>query len=131
MFARRPLFIFGIAAFVVASIGAGSCQTTFELIACRLAQGACAAIILPTTLAFLASVFAEGRERQLAYGMWATAGSAGGLVGLLLGGLITSAFGWRWIFFINGPLAVLAIGAALAVVIYGLGEAQSVGWGSL
>jgi EmrB/QacA subfamily drug resistance transporter len=157
MVPRRPLFIGGVAAFAVASIGAGSARTTKELIACRLVQGACAAVISPTTLAYLASTFSEGRDRQRAYGMWATAGSVGGLIGLLLGGLITSALGWRWIFFINGPLAVVAITgslvllprdrspgrpsrldlpgalsmtAAVALVIYGLGDAQSAGWAS-
>lgn len=154
---RRRLLIIGVGGFALASIGAGSSQTTAELISCRLAQGLFAAVISPTTLAFLASVFEEGRIRQRAYGLWATSGSVGGLVGLLVGGVITSTLGWRWIFFINGPFAAIAIAGALillpnvrpvggrrrldvpgavsvtlalALIVYGLGEGQANGWRS-
>jgi len=158
LFGRRRLFIAGLAGFAITSLGAGSSQNTVELIGCRAAQGLCAAIVSPAVLSLLAATFPEGRARQRAYGMWATAGSLGGLVGFLFGGIITSALGWRWIFFINGPIAVLAITGAvltipkhlapverrprldvpgavtvtagLGLVIYGLGEAQSTSWTS-
>jgi MFS family permease len=115
-------------------------------------------VISPTVLALLAASFPEGRPRQRAYGMWATTGSIGGLVGLVFGGVLTSLLGWRWIFFVNVPVAALAVtGAAivlpkalpdatprrrldlpgaltvtlgLGLVIYGLGEAQSSSWTS-
>jgi EmrB/QacA subfamily drug resistance transporter len=158
LFGRRRLFIAGLAAFAITSLGAGSSQNTVELIGCRAAQGFCAAIVSPAVLSLLAATFPEGRARQRAYGMWATAGSLGGLVGFLFGGIITSTLGWRWIFFINGPIALLAITGAvltipkhlapverrprldipgaltvtagLALVIFGLGEAQSTSWTS-
>jgi EmrB/QacA subfamily drug resistance transporter len=157
LFGRRRLFIVGVAAFAVTSICAGSSQNTTELIASRAAQGFCAAVISPVVLSLLAATFPEGRPRQRAYGLWATAGSLGGLVGFLFGGLITSFLGWRWIFFVNGPIAAIAITGAvlvlprieqrgprrrldipgavsvtlgLALVIYGLGEAESTSWTS-
>jgi len=158
LFGRRRLFIWGVSAFALASLGAGVAHNAVELIAARAAQGLCAAVISPAVLSLLAATFPEGRPRQRAYGMWATAGSIGGLTGFLFGGFITSVLGWRWIFFINVPIASLAItgaivllpdpeatvvrtrrldvpGAvtvttALALVIYGLGEAQSTSWSS-
>ena len=157
LFGRRRLFMVGVAGFAITSLCAGSSQNTTELIASRAAQGFCAAVISPAVLSLLAASFPEGRPRQRAYGLWATAGSMGGLVGFLFGGLITSYLGWRWIFFINGPIAALAITGAvfvlpkveqrgprrrldvpgaisvtfgLALVIYGLGEAQSTSWTS-
>ena len=106
LFGRRRLLIVGLAGVrYPPHSGAGSSQNTVELIGCRAAQGFCAAIVSPAVLSLLAATFPEGRARQRAYGMWATAGSLGGLVGFLFGGIITSALGWRWIFFINGPIA--------------------------
>jgi EmrB/QacA subfamily drug resistance transporter len=158
LFGRRRLFIMGISGFAITSLCAGSSQNTTELIASRAAQGFCAAVISPVVLSLLAATFPDGRPRQRAYGLWATAGSLGGLVGFLFGGLITSFLGWRWIFFVNGPIAVIAITGAvfvlprieqrgprrrldipgavsvtlgLALVIYGLGEAQSTSWTSM
>ena len=156
LFGRRRLFMLGVIGFAIASLCAGSSQNTTELIVSRVAQGLCAAVVSPTVLSLLAASFPEGRPRQRAYGMWAMTGSIGGLVGLLCGGVITSLLGWRWIFFINVPVAALAVtGAALVLpktlpdaesrrrldlpgavtvtlglglVIYGLGEAQSSSW---
>lgn len=157
LFGRRKLFVVSVTGFAITSICAGSSQNTTELIASRAAQGFCAAVISPVVLSLLAVTFPDGRPRQRAYGLWATAGSLGGLVGFLFGGLITSFLGWRWIFFVNGPIAALAIAGALfvlprlevrgkkrrldvpgavsvtlglALVIYGLGEAQSTSWTS-
>jgi len=158
LFGKRRLFVIGIVAFAATSLCAGTSHTMGELIASRAAQGVCAAIVSPAVLALLAASFPEGRPRQRAYAMWATAGSIGGLVGLLVGGVITSQLGWRWIFFINVPICALAVlGAAvvlpkmlpssaprgkldipgaftvtagLALVIYGLGEAESTSWTS-
>lgn len=157
LFGRRRLFVMSVTGFAITSICAGSAQNTTELIASRAAQGFCAAVISPVVLSLLAVTFPDGRSRQRAYGLWATAGSLGGLVGFFFGGLITSFLGWRWIFFVNGPIAALAIVGALfvlprieqrgprrrldvpgavsvtlglALVIYGLGEAQSKSWTS-
>jgi EmrB/QacA subfamily drug resistance transporter len=158
MWSRRRLFICGVLAFAVASVAAGSSQTMPELIVSRLAQGLCAAVISPTTLAFITSSFPQGRKRHGAYAAWATAGSLGGLLGLLVGGVVTATLGWRWIFFINAPIALVVVSfayfllladekpirrrsldlsgavtitVALSLFIFGLGEVESSGWGSL
>jgi EmrB/QacA subfamily drug resistance transporter len=158
LFGRRRLFMWGVIGFALTSLCAGASQNSTELIASRAAQGLCAALISPTVLSLLAASFPEGRPRQRAYGMWAITGSIGGLMGLLFGGVITSLLGWRWIFFVNVPVAALAVtGAAivlpkalaetgprrrldlpgavtvtlgLGLVIYGFGEAQSTSWTS-
>jgi EmrB/QacA subfamily drug resistance transporter len=158
-YARRGLFIWGVTGFALTSIIAGIAQNSTELIAARAGQGLCAAVISPTVLALLASAFPEGRPRQRAYGMWALTGSIGGLTGLVVGGVITSVLGWRWIFFINAPIAVIVVVGALFVlpdsvgdlatrrrldipgaitvtlgiglVIFGFGEAQSTSWASV
>ena len=114
LYGRRRLFVGGMAAFTVASLGAAASASSVELVACRAAQGLAAAVIAPAALAILASTFREGRLRDRAYAIWATAGSLGGMIGFLLGGVLTSAFGWRSIFLINGPIGVVAIIGALA-----------------
>jgi len=116
LFGRRRLFIWGVSAFALASLGAGVAHNAVELIAARAAQGLCAAVISPAVLSLLAATFPEGRPRQRAYGMWATAGSIGGLTGFLFGGFITSVLGWRWIFFINVPIGIVATALALRIL---------------
>ncbi|HEY2301642.1 MAG TPA: MFS transporter [Acidimicrobiales bacterium] len=157
LYGRRRLFVGGMAAFTLASLGAAASASSVELVACRAAQGLAAAVIAPAALAILASTFREGRLRDRAYAIWATAGSLGGMIGFLLGGVLTSAFGWRSIFLINGPIGVVAIIGALAwlpeeegttgsrqldlpgavtvtagvgLLIFGVSQAESAGWAS-
>lgn len=113
LFDRRRLFVVGVAGFTLASVIAAAAQGPLQLIAARALQGLCAAAISPCTLSILASTFAEGPARQRAFGLWAGTGSIGGAVGFLIGGLLTSGFGWRSIFLINVPVGIAAVCCAV------------------
>ena len=107
---RRRLFVAGLVLFTVSSLLDGLAWSEGSLIAFRSLQGLGAALLSPAALSILTTTFAEGRERNLALGIWGAASGSGGAAGVLLGGALTSAFSWSWIFFINVPagLAVLA-----------------------
>jgi EmrB/QacA subfamily drug resistance transporter len=155
LFGGRRLFVAGMGGFVLASLGAAAADSPVELVACRAAQGLAAAVAAPAALAILATTFREGRERDRAYAIWATAGSLGAMIGFLLGGLLTSTLGWRSIFLINGPVGAVAIvgatvwlphdtgprrrraldlpgaltaTAGVGLLIYGVSQAQASGW---
>ncbi|HEX6663941.1 MAG TPA: MFS transporter [Gaiellaceae bacterium] len=108
---RRRLFIAGIVLFTVSSLLDGLAWSEGSLIAFRGLQGLGAAMLSPAALSILTTTFREGRERNLALGIWGAASGSGGAAGVLLGGALTSALSWSWIFFINVPvgLAVVAI----------------------
>lgn len=110
---RRKVFIGGLAVFTIASLFAGLAWNAPVLIAMRALQGFAAAFIGPMTLAMLASAFPEGKPRIKAIGIWGMLSGVSGVAGLLLGGAITQGPGWRWIFWINLPIGVLLIIAAL------------------
>jgi len=108
---RRRLFIAGIALFTGASLICGLSQSVAMLLLARAAQGLGGAMVSPAALAIILATFAEGTERNRALAIWGAIASAGGAVGLLLGGAIVQAISWRWVFFINVPIgaAVLAL----------------------
>src|SRR5262245_61580048 len=108
---RRRLFIIGLAIFTVSSLLDGLAWSEGSLIAFRSLQGLGAALLSPAALSILMTTFREGRERNLALGIWGAASGSGGAAGVLLGGALTSAFSWSWIFFINVPvgIAVMAL----------------------
>ncbi|WP_433832627.1 MFS transporter [Actinoplanes sp. CA-015351] len=108
---RRRLFLYGLTLFTLASLATGLAQSEWQLLAARAAQGAGAAMVAPTALALLTTAFAEGSGRNRALGYWGAVGSAGAIGGQLLGGLITSTLGWRWIFLINVPIGLLVLAA--------------------
>src|SRR6187455_668169 len=112
MLGRRRVFLGGIAVFTVASLLAGLAWSDTSLIAARAFQGLGAAIITPAALSILSTTFAEGRERNIALGAWGAVGGFGAVAGVLLGGILTDALSWEWIFFVNVPVGVL--GFALA-----------------
>src|SRR5580693_6477466 len=97
LFGRKRLFLAGIAVFGLASLAAGLSQTTSELIAARVVQGAAAAVMTPQLLATFRTMF-SGRERGQAFGIYGAVLGFASAVGLLLGGVLTSAnlFGWGW-----------------------------------
>jgi len=108
---RRRLFMLGLVVFTVSSLLDGLAWSEGSLIAFRSLQGLGAALLSPAALSILMTTFREGRERNLALGIWGAASGSGGAAGVLLGGALTSAFSWSWIFFINVPagIAVLAL----------------------
>src|SRR5438046_771178 len=154
---RRALFMAGLALFTVSSLLDGLAWSEASLIAFRSLQGLGAALLAPAALSILTTTFREGRERNLALGIWGAASGSGGAAGVLLGGALTSALSWSWIFYINVPvgMAVLAVtpwlvkesradldhrhfdlpGAAsitsgLMVLVYAMTRAAQHGWGT-
>src|SRR6059036_1110632 len=154
---RRKLFIAGIALFTVSSLLDGLAWSEASLIAFRSLQGLGAALVSPAALSILTTTFREGRERNLALGIWGGASGSGGAAGVLLGGALTSGLSWSWIFFINIPVGLLVIGltpfvlresranlahryfdvagaasitGGLMLLVYGLTRATQHGWGT-
>jgi EmrB/QacA subfamily drug resistance transporter len=106
---RRRLFIAGIVLFTASSLLDGLAWSEGSLIGFRALQGLGAAMLSPAALSILTTMFPEGRERNLALGIWGAASGSGGAAGVLLGGALTSALNWSWIFFINVPVGVLVV----------------------
>src|SRR5207248_479842 len=106
---RRRLFVAGLALFAASSLLCGLAWSEGSLIAFRALQGLGGALLAPAALSLLMTTFREGRERNLALGIYGAASGSGAAVGVLLGGLLTSYASWSWIFFINVPVAVAAI----------------------
>ena len=106
---RRRLFMAGLALFTVSSLLDGLAWSEGSLIAFRSLQGLGAALLAPAALSILTTTFEEGRERNLALGVWGAVSGSGGAAGVLLGGALTSSFSWSWIFFINVPVGALVL----------------------
>jgi EmrB/QacA subfamily drug resistance transporter len=106
---RRRLFVGGLGLFAVSSLLCGIAWSEASLIAFRAVQGLGGALLAPAALSLLFTIFAEGRERNLALGIYGAASGSGAAVGVLLGGVLTSYLSWSWIFFINVPVGVAAI----------------------
>src|SRR3954464_12109240 len=105
---RRRVFLVGLIVFTVASLLAGLAWSEASLIAARALQGLGAAIISPAALSILSTTFAEGRERNIALGAWGAVAGLGAAAGVLLGGILTDALSWEWIFFVNIPVGLVA-----------------------
>ena len=105
---HRRMFLLGAAVFGLASLASGASVTAPMLVASRFAQGAGEAMASPAALALIAGLFA-GRERGKALGIWGSLGGLGSIVGVLLSGMLVQWSGWRWIFLINIPFAIVAI----------------------
>src|SRR6201997_5532267 len=154
---RRKMFMLGLVVFSLASLAGGLAQSEPTLIAARAVQGMGAAIVSPAALSIITTTFAEGAERNRALGVWGAVAGAGGAVGVLLGGVLTTGLSWRWVLFVNVPIgltcAMLAprvIGESraetetrafdvpgaiagtggLALLVYALVDAVNAGWGS-
>jgi len=152
---RRRVFAGGLVIFTLGSFLCGISQSGTELVIFRAFQGIGGATLFATSLALLAQTF-QGKERGFAFGVWgAVVGAAAG-AGPLLGGLLTTEISWRWIFFVNLPIGVIALivtltkvqefkppharridfagfavfTAGLVCLIYGLIESSTRGWGS-
>jgi EmrB/QacA subfamily drug resistance transporter len=105
---RRRLYIGGLAVFAVASLASGLAHSTTMLIAARGVQGVGGAAMYATTIALLSSSY-QGRDRGIAFGVWGAVSGAAAAAGPILGGLLTQSLSWRWIFFVNLPVSVVAI----------------------
>jgi EmrB/QacA subfamily drug resistance transporter len=104
---RRRVFIFGILLFSLASLLGGLATSSAWLLAARALQGVGGAIASPTALALITTNFAEGRDRNRAFGVYAAVSGSGAAVGLLAGGMLTSWLSWRWVLFVNVPIGVV------------------------
>ncbi|HVH66126.1 MAG TPA: MFS transporter, partial [Candidatus Acidoferrum sp.] len=110
LFGRRRMFIGGVLLFAGGSLAGGLATTSSWLIAARVVQGAGGAVVAPTALSLIADTFQEGAARTRALGVYAGAAGSGGAIGLVLGGLISNYLSWRWVLFVNVPIAlVLAV----------------------
>ncbi len=152
---RRRVFVFGLSLFTVASLFNGLAWSSGSLIAFRALQGLGGALLSPAALSILTTSFPEGRERNVALGVWGAVAGSGAAAGTLLGGVLTSALSWSWIFFVNVPLGVLLVAltpwllkesradlaarrfdfagavsvtAGLMLLVYAMTEATRVGW---
>jgi len=108
LFGRRKVLLSGLFAFVATSLLIGIAQTPIEMIGFRAIQGIAAAFMTPSALSILLTTFREGHARNRAIGIWATVASGGAAVGLVIGGILTEYLNWRWNFFINIPIGLLA-----------------------
>jgi EmrB/QacA subfamily drug resistance transporter len=157
LFGRRRLFFIGVSLFSVASLIDGLSSSSGMLVGARALQGIGAALVSPATLAIVNTTFPDGDDQRKALSLWAALSAGGAAAGLLLGGVLTQALSWPWIFFVNVPIGVAAValavrfvpggriethergadilGAAaitggLALLIYAIVGTQTYGWGS-
>jgi len=115
MFGRRVVFAVGLGVFSVSSLVCGVSTSSLMLNLARGAQGVGGAIMFATSLALIAAAF-QGKERGTAFGIYGAVIGAAVAVGPLIGGALTSGLGWRWIFFVNVPVGVVAIAVTLTQV---------------
>jgi EmrB/QacA subfamily drug resistance transporter len=153
---RRRVFMGGLVVFAIGSLLCGLSWSEGSLIAARALQGLGAATISPAALSILTTTFREGRERNIALGAWGAVGGFGAAAGVLLGGILVDLLSWPWIFFVNVPVAVLALIVApvllseshderessfdvlgavlvtsgLSILVLGITKGQDWGWGS-
>jgi EmrB/QacA subfamily drug resistance transporter len=154
---RRRIFMVGLGIVAGASLFAGFAPSEGWLIAARAGQGLGAAIIAPSALSIVTTIFRDGAERNKALGAWGAVAGSGGAAGVLLGGVLTDSLGWEWVLWVNVPvaLAVLAftpglipesrsesqtrtfdlagavtVTAGLSLLVYAIVDAESSGWGS-
>jgi EmrB/QacA subfamily drug resistance transporter len=158
LLSRRGVFLTGLALFTVASIVSGFAESADQLIAARAVQGLSAALLTPSALALITTTY-SGAQRRAALALWGAVGSLGVAAGVLLGGAVTTWSSWQFIFWINGPVGLVALivghrtiakqhvtrpslaafdlpGAAtvlagLAALVYALGATETHGWWSL
>lgn len=109
LFGRRRFYLLGLGVFTASSLLAGLAPTGAALLLARGLQGVGAAIVLPAEQSLLVTIFTDAKEFNRAFGIWGAIGAAGGLFGILLGGLLTQLVGWPWIFLINVPIGAVAL----------------------
>ncbi|RUP66653.1 putative MFS-type transporter EfpA [Streptomyces sp. NP10] len=151
---RKRTFLIGLVGFAAASALGGAAEGPGTLFAARALQGACAAVLAPSALSLLTTTFTDPAERGRAFGIYGALAGGGSAIGLLVGGLLTEYATWRWCLYVNVPIALAALGGALALlkdspgqrgvrldvpgallasgglvaIVYGSSEAESAGW---
>jgi MFS family permease len=121
LFGQRRVFLYGIVLFTLASLACGLAQTQGVLIAARAVQGIGGAIVSAVAMALIVNLFTEPAERAKAMGIFGFVMAGGGSVGVLLGGVLTAAFDWHWIFLVNLPIG----GAVFALCLWLLPASRS------
>ena len=111
-YGRRRVLLLGLGLFGLASLAGGFAREPGHLVAARAAQGVGAAALAPAALALLTATFPAGRARVRAFGVWSATNAAGGALGVLIGGLLTEYAGWRWVMWVNVPMAACALALA-------------------
>ncbi|MGW2348421.1 DHA2 family efflux MFS transporter permease subunit [Actinacidiphila glaucinigra] len=157
LWGRKRVFVIGLVGFALASGVGGAAQNLPTLLTARALQGVFGALLAPAALALISLAFTDAKERAKAFGIYGAIATAGGALGLLLGGVFTEYTDWRWGFYINLPIAaigiigvlvvvrdagahagrgrldvpgaILASGGAVALV-FGFAKAESDGWGA-
>ena len=154
---RRTLFLAGVTLFSLASLACALAPSEEFLIVSRGLQGLGGALLSPAALAVITTSFAEGPDRTKALSVWAAIATGGSAAGLLLGGVITEALSWEWVFLINVPVGIgialaalrlvpntrthahgrhfdlagaISVTAGLVVLVYAIVKAEAWGWGS-
>ena len=158
LFGRRRMFVAGLVIFGAASLAGGLSSSIDELISLRALQGLGAAALAPAARSIVQVLFEEGPERSKAMGIWAAVAGSGSVVGLILGGVLTSELGWQWVLWVNVPVTLGAalvayrlisesraelddrsidvagaalVGGGLVAILYSLVNANTAGWSSL
>ena len=123
LYGQRRLFLAGIVLFTVASLACGLAQSQQMLVAARAVQGIGGAVVTSVALSLIMMLFTEPAERAKAMGVYGFVCAGGGSVGVLLGGLLTSAFNWHWIFLVNIPIGLVVFLWCLRLLPGGSGHA--------
>jgi len=113
---RRRVLVAGLVVFGACSLAAGLAQSEGVLITARLAQGVGAALMAPAALSILTTTFREGADRNTALGVWGAVSGVAAAAGVFLGGVLSEGPGWRWVFYVNVPISLLALGASFRLL---------------
>jgi EmrB/QacA subfamily drug resistance transporter len=116
LFGQRRLFLAGLALFTLASAACGLAGSQAVLVAARAVQGLGGAIVAAVALSLIMTLFTEPRERAQAMGVVGFVAAGGGSLGVLLGGVLTDAAGWHWVFLVNLPVGVAVFGLCLVLL---------------
>jgi EmrB/QacA subfamily drug resistance transporter len=125
LFGRRRVLMSALGVFTAASLGCALAPSDVLLIGSRAIQGLGAAVMLPTAMSIVTSIFGVGPARNKALGIWGALGAIGGTIGLLTGGLITRYVGWQYIFYLNVPIGTLALVLAPGLLPRGASRAMN------
>jgi len=155
---RRRMFLVGLSLFGLTSLAAGLAQAPGQLVAARAVQGLGGALLSPAALSILLVTYDKGKVRAVALGVWGGLAGLGGTLGVVLGGFLIDALSWRYVFFVNVPIAMVVLvltpvvvsesraqmpgrrafdlagavigTATVLALVYGVIRANDVGWGS-